>query len=192
VTFSEPVAPGSVGVSLKRSDGSLVPSSVGVVGATVSVTPSAPLAAGATYSLSVAGTVTDLAGNPLGTPRTATFTVRADLPPATNVLRYSVVSSRANGVLLDGAGLPVSGAVYVFFESSSAFSRVEFWLDNPSMSGAPVRVESLAPWDYAGGSTSTANPLQLSSLSVGAHTITVKATPVSGAPVVSSAAFTVG
>jgi len=75
VTFSEAMNPSSVSVTLKDASNQTVPAtlSYSVPLSTATLTPSSPLASGATYTASVTGT--DLAGNALsGSPVTWTFT----------------------------------------------------------------------------------------------------------------------
>ncbi|WP_153506153.1 DUF4082 domain-containing protein [Cumulibacter manganitolerans] len=76
-TFSEPVDPASVQLTLTKGSSS-VTGSVGYDAAsqTATFTPSAALAAGVTYQASV--TAADLAGNPMAAPRAWSFTTDGD------------------------------------------------------------------------------------------------------------------
>ena len=84
VKFSESLKASTVtaeSLRLSNSSGS-IPSTVTLSSdlRTATMTPNAPLAPGVSYTVSVAIGVTDLAGNPLATPFTSTFTVAA-VPP---------------------------------------------------------------------------------------------------------------
>jgi hypothetical protein len=97
--FSEPMAPGSVGLTATPP---LTFSAPAVEGATVTFTPAAPLAWATSYTLTVTGT--DVAGNALAGLAAFTFTTRGQPdrdPPS--VTRFSPTGS---GVALD-AGLTV-------------------------------------------------------------------------------------
>jgi hypothetical protein len=74
-TFSEPVEASSVALTLRDATGGAVGGSVGydAITRTATFTPSAPLAATASYTATVAGAV-DRAGNPLPAPVSWTFT----------------------------------------------------------------------------------------------------------------------
>jgi len=76
VTFSEAVDPGSVtGSSVVLKAGSaVVPASVATSGSTVTVTPSADLAVGTVYTVTVSTGVTDLVGNALAAEQSWSFT----------------------------------------------------------------------------------------------------------------------
>ena len=80
---------------------------------------------------------------------------------------------------LEGAKL--RGQVYVFVVPESGLSKVEFFIDDPTMASRPFKTESNPPWDLAGGSSSgEANPYDTSRLVDGAHSVTAKLTPPSG------------
>ncbi len=87
VTFSEPLERASVDVATFRlvdAAGQDVPGTLSFnpAGSEVTFYPAASLASEASYTLSVAGTVRDLQGYPLGQPLTVPFTVRDTTPPA--------------------------------------------------------------------------------------------------------------
>jgi hypothetical protein len=103
-------------------------------------------------------------------------------------IMISVSANRANPVPL--AGRPVSGSIYVFVAPESGASRVRFWLDNPAMTGTPRQSEGNPPWDFAGGTVTTANPFDASSLSPGTHTISALIDLVGGGTVPIHASFT--
>jgi Purple acid Phosphatase, N-terminal domain/Calcineurin-like phosphoesterase len=103
-------------------------------------------------------------------------------------IMVSTSANRANPVPL--AGRTVSGTIYVFVAPESGASRVRFWLDNPAMTGTPRQSEGNPPWDFAGGTVPTANPLNTSSLSPGTHTISALIDLVGGGTVPIHASFT--
>lgn len=107
-------------------------------------------------------------------------------------MAVSAVSSRANPSALQGQALVSGTMTYAFFNTAvTTYAHVEFWLDNVAMVGPTTHTESVWPYDYVGGSVATAFPLSVASLTKGAHTITVKASPPTGPAKVSTAAFTV-
>jgi hypothetical protein len=78
---------------------------------------------------------------------------------------YSTSSNRANPVSLQDATL-TGQPVYIFIPPTTGLSRVVFKLD-----GTVVQTETTYPWDFKGGSASTANPFNVTSLQYGDHTI---------------------
>ena len=105
-------------------------------------------------------------------------------------LQLSTSPDRSNAAAL--AGATVSGSVYVFtHDTRSGVVRVRFWLDDPTMSGAPRRSESGWPHDFNGGTTSTATAFDTRALSNGAHEITAAVDRTDGTTVVVSSAFNV-
>jgi hypothetical protein len=68
---------------------------------------------------------------------------------------------------------------------------VRFYLDDPNMFGTPRRVEKSAPYDFAGGSVSTANPFDTLTVSDGSHTLTAAVELSGGGIEVVNATFTV-
>jgi len=69
------------------------------------------------------------------------------------------------------AGRVISGPIYIFTAPDEGVSRVRFHLDDPAPLGAPFRVESNAPFDFAGGGAAAANPYATTNLADGPHTI---------------------
>ena len=102
------------------------------------------------------------------------------VPPASahdssvGALTYSRSADRAAPVELGGALL--GGSVYIFMPADPGVVRVEFFLDDPSMTSAPRRVENTAPFDFAGGSVASATAIDTRSILDGAHTITARLT----------------
>jgi hypothetical protein len=68
---------------------------------------------------------------------------------------------------------------------------VQFYLDDPGMSGSAFQIENSAPYDFAGGTTSTATAFNTTQLSDGQHTITAKVVQTNGSTQVVSGPFTV-
>jgi hypothetical protein len=94
-------------------------------------------------------------------------------------LLVSKSADRSNAVPLNG--LPVSGTIYVYYAligpnaTSNPVNQVAFWLDsaNPaSPSGAPRRIETASPFDFAG----TGSGFNTAGLSKGIHSITAQVT----------------
>jgi hypothetical protein len=63
-------------------------------------------------------------------------------------------------------------------------SRVRFWVDDPAMTAPPRTTEGAAPWDFAGGTATTANAFDTSRLRPGTHTLTAVVDTSSGPKVV--------
>jgi hypothetical protein len=77
-TFSERMAPSTfTAATFTLSGTGSVPGSVGLAGDVATFTPSSPLAYGTTYTATISGSVTDQAGNPLGSDQTWSFTTAA-------------------------------------------------------------------------------------------------------------------
>ncbi|MFQ5467250.1 MAG: DUF4038 domain-containing protein, partial [Kiloniellaceae bacterium] len=109
------------------------------------------------------------------------------------MLSYS--SDRAAAIPLQGRA--VVGSIYVFTIPdagviASRAKRVEFFLDDPAMAGPPIQRERGAPYDFAGGSVSTASPFNADSLMPGAHTITARLPLAGGTTTVIHANFVAG
>jgi hypothetical protein len=105
-------------------------------------------------------------------------------------LLVSSSSNRSNAAALGGA--TVSGNIFAFTSpDTSDITRVRFWLDNPTMAGSPRRTENTAPYDFAGGSVSTATPFDTRTIANGTHTITAAVDLAGGTTSVASATFTV-
>ncbi|MGI8607341.1 MAG: choice-of-anchor D domain-containing protein [Gaiellaceae bacterium] len=129
--------------------------------------------------------------------RTDTSSVQVEQADTTQVaavgdaraLVVSTASNRSNPVLLDGQSF--AGRIYVFVPNDTAITQVRFFLDDPSMSGAPRRTDTGAPWDFAGGTATTATAFDVRTLAAGAHTITAAIDETGGTTQVVSASFTV-
>jgi hypothetical protein len=90
------------------------------------------------------------------------------------------------------AGATVAGDIHVFTSPDTGTSRVRFWLDDPGMSGAPDKVETRGPWDFAGSaSNGSANPSDTTRIPDGTHSITAEITLSAGGTEVVTSQFTV-
>jgi Glycosyl hydrolases family 39 len=86
-------------------------------------------------------------------------------------LQKSSKPDRTNPTVL--AGSTVSGNAYIF-ATGAASSPVRFFLDEEPDS-TPYRTENYAPFDFNGGSVTTANPYDTTQLADGQHRITATA-----------------
>src|SRR5690606_19405636 len=74
-------------------------------------------------------------------------------------------------------GATVDGVVYPFLTGDAGVSAVSWWLDDPEMSGTPLRTDTTTPFDYAPGSVTHASaPFDTAELPDGEHTITARVT----------------
>jgi hypothetical protein len=126
-------------------------------------------------------------------------------PPAfIYALSFSTSSSRTPAANLNGA--LISGSIYIFSavaanimnDAPANVQTVDYWLDNPSMSGAPLHSESLMPFDFmgstgtgSGAAAGNANPWVSTTVTNGPHSITQKITMSAGGIEVDTASFTV-
>jgi fibronectin type 3 domain-containing protein len=112
-------------------------------------------------------------------------------PPASAYkVQYSTASNRANP--LDLPGSSVGENIYVFTKPETGVTRVRFFLDDPSMIGAPAQTEGTAPYDLRGSnSDGSAKPLNTRQLSNGNHTVTAAVDKTAGGTDVLNATFTV-
>jgi large repetitive protein len=116
------------------------------------------------------------------------------VPSAAAVGPYQLLSSnssnRSGPTPLDGS--TVSGKIYVFTSpDTSDISRVRFYLDNPTATGTPRRTENIAPYDFAGGTTTAATAFDTATIADGSHSITAAVDLTSGTTEVVTATFTV-
>ncbi|RMD62999.1 MAG: PKD domain-containing protein, partial [Alphaproteobacteria bacterium] len=129
----------------------------------------------------------------------ATTTVRVSVAdPAGGATGHRLLVStrpeRTGAVPLSGQ--TVSGAIYVFVDPedgirTSFAERVDFYLDDPTMRGAPVQRERSAPYDFAGGDGTLARPFDTGTLARGSHTITAAVPLADGTTEIIHAVFTV-
>lgn len=105
-------------------------------------------------------------------------------------LRSSTSNQRTAPVLLDGA--TVSGSIAVFVPTATDIARVDFFVDDPTMSRAPRQVERTAPYDFAGtAGTGRAVMFSTRTLTDGLHTITARVVLRNGSTQVVTSSFTV-
>ena len=202
VSFTTPAGtnPATKSVSLNTSNGSVASFSVTDNASWLTVTP----ASGTTPQNTVTLTV-DTTGLTAGTytaivTATATDFTQTTLPVNLTVtgastfgLNFSRTSNRGNPVPLTNATTSASGEnIYVFVSPQTGISQTKFYLDDPAMNGAPRQVENLAPWDFAGGTTTVANPFNTALLTAGTHTITAQLTLSGGSTQVVSSTFSKG
>jgi hypothetical protein len=109
--------------------------------------------------------------------------ILADSQAAVVGLVVSTSPNRSNSVPLNG--LAVSGNIYVSYvhisptAATKPAKQVKFWLDAPNPSsptGSASLTDTSIPFDFAGGSTSSANPLNTKALTSGVHSITAQVT----------------
>ena len=117
-----------------------------------------------------------------GTSQTAqaTFAVNNAPPPA---VVYSTSTARTSPMPLNGA---VFGGqtIYIFAVDTGTTSKVSFSVD-----GQPIHVESFAPYDYAGSTTTGAIGTDLSTWTAGSHRIDALYNQADGTTVSVSATF---
>jgi hypothetical protein len=106
-------------------------------------------------------------------------------------LRVSDSASRTEAEALGGQTYPQESTIYVFVPSAGV-ETVRWYLDDPSMSRSPRRVEYVPSFDFDGtASDGRANDLALAELGAGTHTITAEILGTDGDSDVVSATFTV-
>jgi N-acetylneuraminic acid mutarotase/glucose/arabinose dehydrogenase len=122
---------------------------------------------------------------------TSTFTAdNGTPPPATQTIVMSTSANRSSPVGLGGQ--TVSGNVYVFVTPTTGVAQVRFFLDDPTMAGTPLRIDSAAPFDLVGSAKGgNALPLDTSGLSDGSHNVSTQIVPSSGGTTTATADFTV-
>ena len=123
---------------------------------------------------------------------TSTFKVsNSTASPGSGSYSLSVSSSSTRLSAVPLSGTTLSGSRYIFLTPSSGVEEVRFWLDNPGATGTPRNTEFTAPWDFAGGTATAANPLDTRTLADGSHTVTAAVTLSDGSTVTTSSNFTV-
>jgi glucose/arabinose dehydrogenase len=159
---------------------------VGSVTATTTTVAATTTTVAATTT-TVAATTTTVAAT------TTTVAATTTTVPATNgAMGWSASSARTSPLALQGQSFLSATSAYLFLNTTvTTYAHVEFWLDNVAMTGPSTHTESVWPYDYVGGSVATAFPLSFAGFPKGTHTITAKASPLSGPPIISTATFTV-
>ncbi|WP_152187659.1 Kelch repeat-containing protein [Georgenia satyanarayanai] len=89
------------------------------------------------------------------------------------------------------AGRTVSGSIYAFLAQTEGVSSTSWWVDDPQHTGAPLRTDSVAPFDMAPGSVAhAAAPFDTTLIPDGEHTVTVAVLTSDGTTHVVHTAFT--
>lgn len=194
---SEGVAPVDQALQVSTSDASATAYSATEVAPWLTVTPASgetpdSLDVGVDASGLAPGTYTSAVRLDAVGYESASFSVQLTVagagPP--NRLMVSTSSNRSGAQALPGA--VVSGQIYAFEAIPAAgVARVNFYLDNPGATGTPRRVENTAPYDFNGGSASTANAFDTRTLLNGSHTITAVVIRADGTSQTERATFTV-
>jgi hypothetical protein len=106
-------------------------------------------------------------------------------------LLLSLSPDRSNAVPLEGE--TVTGDIYVFTSPDEGISQVQFFLDDPEMTGDPTQIENKAPYDFAASTSGQVYgyPYDTSQLPDGTHEITALIRLDDGGPEVVSSRFTV-
>lgn len=109
------------------------------------------------------------------TTSTTSTTTSTTIPVVGLELLVSAAPDRSGAFPLDQA--TVGGIVHVFYDHVTfplVGGNVRFWIDNPSMTGTPFRVENVAPYDLNGTAPGgDAFGFDMSTLGAGTHTVTV-------------------
>lgn len=105
-------------------------------------------------------------------------------------LQVSPSPNRSSSVVLQGA--TIAGNVYVFTSPDTDVDQVKFWLEYPTFSGPPIKIENVVPFDFAGtAGGGTAFPYDTTQLADGTHTITAEINLDTGGQEVIEASFDV-
>jgi N-acetylneuraminic acid mutarotase len=143
--------------------------------------------------LCVLGVLTALCGPASDAPAHVAHVPTANLAAAdtgTYGVLVSTSAQRTSPMAL--AGQTVSGKIHAFTSPDTVdIVRVRFWLDDTAMTGAPRRTETTAPYDFAGGSASTATAFDTATLANGTHTITAAVDLANATSAVVHSTFTV-
>lgn len=116
---------------------------------------------------------------------------RGDVEVGENADLY-VSSSSARTTPQPLAGRTLSGNQYIFIYPADGISRVRFFLDDPTMIGTPRKIESSAPWDFAGTAADrTAIAFDTGTIADGQHSVTADITLTTGAKVLRTSTFNV-
>ncbi len=147
------------------------------------------LTASVDASALTAGAYTATATATAGGYLSASLTVNLDVAGSYNVF-LSSFPDRSGPVPLDGQ--TVAGDIFVFTGPDASVDKVDFWVDDPAMTGNPDKKEARAPYDLAGSnSDGSAKATDSTQWSDGPHTVTASIALTDGSSVVVSATFTV-
>ena len=188
-------------VDVAMTDGSSVFVSAGDDAPWLSVTPStgatpaaltvavdaSGLAAGA-YSGTV--TVTGPALDAVTIP--VTLQVRSEPGPDPEGFRLLTSGSPSRAAPVPLEGRTVEGPIHVFLAPETGVRRVRFYLDDPGMTRTPRKIESGAPYDFAGSaSNGSALPFDSATIPDGLHSITAAVELSVGGTEVTTSSFRV-
>lgn len=101
---------------------------------------------------------------------------------------YSPVPNRADARELDNA--VVTSPLYAFFETPADVTAIDFYVDDPGMTGPVFKTESIPPFDLAGTSDATGLGVPVE-LGPGEHVVTARVRIAGKDPEITSASFTV-
>ena len=111
-------------------------------------------------------------------------------PPSAVDVRLSASPDRSSPGPLEGSAL--TGSAYIFTSPDAGVSQVSFYLDDPTMSRSPRKIEKGAPFDFVGSASSgLANPFDTTTVADGAHSITASVRFADGTTSVVTRLFTV-
>ena len=85
-------------------------------------------------------------------------------------MEYSSSASRASARPLNGA--MITGSLFATIPSDPSIAAVEFYLDDTDLAGSPRRIDRAAPFDFVGGTSTSATAFDTRALASGSHTIT--------------------
>ncbi|HTY71447.1 MAG TPA: hypothetical protein VMI11_03375 [Actinomycetes bacterium] len=108
---------------------------------------------------------------------------------ATYALRESSSPTRGAARALQGATL--TGGAYVFVGPTTHVRSVAFYVDDTHRTKAPRRIDTSAPFDLVGGTSTAARPLWTSALREGTHHLTALVTTTRGRHLVLQSVFLV-
>ena len=186
-------------VDVTLTDGSTVPFSAADNASWLSVTvtdgstpgrvsvavDTAGLGAG-THTASV--TVTSGSLDPVTVPITLQIAGEPVPEPEGFTLVTSGSPNRSAPVPLDGQ--TVEGSIHAFLTPEAGVRRVRFYLDDPQMARTPRKIESGAPYDFAGSaSNGSALPFDTTTVDDGIHTITAAVELTAGGTEVVTSSF---
>jgi hypothetical protein len=155
VVFSEQIDPATVGAAtfqLRDPGGAPLAGTIHLGGNAAGLVPSAPLAPGTTYTVSLGGGIADLAGNPLPSPFTSTFTTTgagtgswtpmaapAPLEPYAARAGPSAVWTGSEMVVWGGYYSGPQGQIYVHASGGRYLPASDTWQAIPSnLPGTPA------------------------------------------------------
>ncbi len=121
-------------------------------------------------------------------PRSSSVTVNVTTPidPVDFTISQSPTIDHNTQQVLDGQ--TIGGALFAYVTPEENIDEARFYLDNPSASGTPTNVESVAPFDFFFNGT---NGFDTSTLGNGLHSITARLFLSNGEEVVTTVNFTV-